>query len=252
MQNPQLAGCGFCIFYLPWDTLENEVKSLLLSYIRTMILYLILILVIRLMGKRQIGQMEPTEFVVTMLVANLAAIPMQDGGIPLLSGLVPILTVLGVGIILSSLSLRCVPLRRWLCGKPVILIENGRIIQNNLRRASITMDELTGHLREKDVLSIDQVQFAILETDGNFSVFPYPKHQPVTARDAGIAATRQFLPISIIEDGHLFRHNLSIAGKDKDWLSRVLQEHQSRVSDTWLLTVDKNDHIIFVSREEKP
>lgn len=225
---------------------------MLLSYIRTIVLYLVLIAVIRLMGKRQIGQMEPTEFVVTMLVANLASIPMQDGGIPLLSGLVPILTVLGVELILSSLSMRFVPIRRWLCGKPVILIENGKILQNNLRRTSITMDELTGHLREKDVLSIEHVQFAILETDGNFSVFPYPKYQPVTVRDAGVEAKRQFLPITIIEDGYLFRHNLSISGKDDAWLKQVLQERNAKISSTWLLTVDKNDHINFVPREENP
>lgn len=225
---------------------------MLLSYIRTILLYLILIAVVRLMGKRQLGQMEPTEFVVTMLVANLAAIPMQDGGIPLLSGLVPILTVLGVGMILSVLSLRFVRVRRWLCGKPVILIENGKILQNNLRRTSITMDELTGHLREKNVLSIDQVQFAILETDGNFSVFPYPKFQPASAKDARIEASQQFLPITIIEDGHLFRENLDLSGKDDSWLSSVLQEHRAIVSSTWLLTVDKSDHIHFVSKEEKP
>lgn len=225
---------------------------MLLSYIRTIILYLILIAVVRLMGKRQIGQMEPTEFVVTMLVANLAAIPMQDGGIPLLSGLVPILTVLGVGMILSSLSLRCVPLRRWLCGKPVILIENGKIIQENLRRTSITMDELTGHLREKDVLRIDQVQFAILETDGNFSVFPYPKHQPASAKDAGVEASRQFLPYTIIEDGYLFRDNLSPAGKDRSWVDRVLQGHNATAESTWLLTVDQSDHITFVAKEDQP
>lgn len=225
---------------------------MLLSYIRTIILYLILIAVVRLMGKRQIGQMEPTEFVVTMLVANLAAIPMQDGGIPLLSGLVPILTVLGVGMILSSLSLRFVPLRRWLCGKPVILIENGKIIQKNLRRTSITMDELTGHLREKDVLRIDQVQFAILETDGNFSVFPYPKHQPASAKDAGVEASRQFLPYTIIEDGFLFRENLTLIGKDEAWVHRVLQEHNAAVDQVWLLTVDSSDHITFVAKEEQP
>ena len=225
---------------------------MLSSYFRTVILYLILIGVVRLMGKRQIGQMEPTEFVVTMLVANLAAIPMQDGGIPLFSGLIPILTVLGVGMVLSCLSLRFVKFRRWLCGKPVILIENGKILQNNLRRTSITMDELTGHLREKDVLSIDQVQFAILETDGNFSVFPYPKFQPASAKDAGIEAGRQFLPITIIEDGYLFRENLALSGKDDSWLSQVLQEHQALVSTTWLLTVDKSDHIYFVPKEDTP
>lgn len=225
---------------------------MLLAYIRTIMLYLILIMVVRLMGKRQIGQMEPAEFVVTMLVANLAAIPMQDGGIPLLSGLVPILTVLGVELLLSWFSMRCVPLRRWLCGKPVILIENGKIMQNNLRRTGITMDELTGHLREKDVLSIDQVQFAILETDGNFSVFPYPKYQPASAMDAGINAKPQYLPITIIEDGHLFRHNLRLSGKDESWLNNILHQHNATLANTWLLTVDRNNHITFVSREESP
>lgn len=225
---------------------------MLLSYIRTVILYLILIAVVRLMGKRQIGQMEPTEFVVTMLVANLAAIPMQDGGIPLLSGLVPILTVLGVGLILSTISMRCVKLRRFLCGKPVILIENGKILQENLRRTSITMDELTGHLREKDVLHIDQVQFAILETDGNFSVFPFPKYQPATAKDAGIEAGRQFLPYTIIEDGYLFTENLALVGKDIPWVERVLEANRSAIENTWLLTVDRADHITFVPKEDRP
>ena len=223
---------------------------MLLSYLRTIVLYLMLIAVIRLMGKRQIGQMEPTEFVVTMLVANLAAIPMQDGGIPLLSGLVPILTVLGVGLVLSWLSLRCVSMRRWLCGKPVILIDNGRILQNNLRRTGITLDELTGHLREKDVLNIDQVQFAILETDGNFSVFPYPKHQPATAKDAGVQAKDQYLPVTIIEDGHLFAQNLALSGKDQRWLKQFLQEKEASIASTWLLTVDPSDHITFVARED--
>lgn len=225
---------------------------MLLSYLRTVILYLILIAVVRLMGKRQIGQMEPTEFVVTMLVSNLAAIPMQDGGIPLLSGLVPILTVLGVGLILSCLSMRFVRLRRWLCGKPVILIENGRVLQDNLRRTCVTMDELTGHLREKDVLHIDQVQFAILETDGNFSVFPYPKHQPASAKDAGVQVSRQFLPYTIVEDGYLFPENLSLAGKDHRWVRQVLQTHQARLQDTWLLMVDPSDHITFIRKEVQP
>jgi uncharacterized membrane protein YcaP (DUF421 family) len=165
---------------------------------------------------------------------------------------VPILTVLGVGMILSVLSMRFVLLRRWLCGKPVILIENGKILQDNLRRTSITMDELTGHLREKDVLSIEQVQFAILETDGNFSVFPFPQFKPISAKDAGIEASRQFLPITIIEDGHLFRENLDLSGKDDSWLSRILQEHHALISTTWLLTVDKIDHIHFVPKEDAP
>ena len=114
---------------------------MLISYIRTVILYLLLILVVRVMGKRQIGQMEPTEFVVTMLLANLAAVPMQDNGIPLASGLVPMLTVLGISLILSVLAYQSIRMRRLLCGKPVILVENGTICQRNLARTRIHLDE---------------------------------------------------------------------------------------------------------------
>ena len=112
----------------------QEVIGLILSYIRTILLYLVLIAVVRLMGKRQIAQLEPSEFVVTMLVANLAAIPMQDGGIPLFSGLVPIVTVLGLELVLSALSVKSVFFRKVLCGMPVILIENGNILQQNLKK----------------------------------------------------------------------------------------------------------------------
>ena len=223
---------------------------MILSYTRTIILYLVLILVIRLMGKRQIGQMEPAEFVVTMLVANLAAIPMQDGGIPIFSGVVPILTVLGVELVLSALSLKSSKVRKLLCGKPVILIENGTILQGNLRKTRITLDELTGHLREKDVLDIAAVQYAILETNGNLSVFPYPKEKPASARDAGIRARQQFLPITIISDGELMEENLAKAEKDIHWLRQVLQERDADVESTWLLTVDKCNHIRFFRKED--
>lgn len=223
---------------------------MVISYIRTILLYLVLIAVIRLMGKRQIGQMEASEFVVTMLVANLAAIPMQDGGIPLYSGLVPIVTVLGVELVLSSLSLRSIRLRKLLCGKPVILIENGNILQQNLKKTRVTLDELTGLLRGKDVLDIRAVQFAILETNGNLSVFPYPKEKPASAKDAGIPARKQYLPITVISDGHLMNENLTKAKKDERWLRRVLEENRACVEDTWLLTVDGADKVCFYRREE--
>ncbi len=223
-----------------------------LSYMRTIILYLILIAVIRLMGKRQVGQMEPTEFVVTMLIANLASIPMQDSALPLLSGVVPLLTVLGLELILSVISMKSIPFRRLLCGKPVILIENGRILQENLRKTRVTLDELTGHLREKDVLDPGTVQFAILETNGNLSVFPYPKEKPASARDAGIQAGKQYLPYTIISDGKLLKDNLSISGKDGAWLQRTLRSRNATVADTWLLTVDKADHILWYPKEETP
>ena len=223
---------------------------MILSYLRTIILYLVLIMVIRLMGKRQIGQMEPSEFVVTMLVANLASIPMQDGAIPLYSGLVPILTVLGLELTLTFLSLRSITLRKLLCGKPVILMENGNILQKNLRKTGVTLDELTGHLREKGILELQTVQYAILETNGNLSVFPYPKHMPASAKDAGIPASSQFIPLTIISDGYLSKENLQKAGKDMNWVERVLKEKKATVETTWLLTVDGRDHILFFKKED--
>ena len=219
------------------------------SYLRTLLLYMVLILVIRLMGKRQIGQMEASEFVVTMLVANLAAIPMQDSAIPFYSGLVPILTVLGAELCLSWLILKSVSLRRLLCGKPVILIENGKLIQENLRKTRVTLDELMGHLREKDVLDLRAVQFAILETNGNLSVFPFPKERPASAKEAGVPASRQYLPITLIGDGRLFRENLALAGKDEAWLSRVLQERAATMEETFLLTVDGAGKLLFLRKE---
>ena len=222
---------------------------MILSYLRTIILYLVLICVIRLMGKRQIGQMEPSEFVVTMLVANLASIPMQDSGIPLFSGFIPIVTVLGLELVLSHISLKNIRLRKLLCGKPVILIENGTILQQNLRKTRVTLDELTGHLREKDVLDLKSVQYAILETNGNLSVFPYPKNRPASAKEAGIQASKQYIPLTIISDGVLLHENLKKAGKNDAWVQRVLGQHSADIRDTWLLTVDGADHIVFYRKE---
>ena len=223
---------------------------MLITYIRTIIIYLVLIGVVRLLGKRQIGQMEPSEFVVTMLIANLASIPMEDTGIPLLSGVIPIVTVLGVELLLAAMSLRSIRFRKLLCGKPVILIENGKILQGNLRKTRVTLDELTGHLREKDVLDLRSVQYAILETNGNLSVFPYPKERPASAKDAGVQARRQYLPVTIVSDGKVLPENLKLAGKDIHWLRRVLEERRVTVEDTWLLTVDGGDQIVFYRREE--
>jgi uncharacterized membrane protein YcaP (DUF421 family) len=222
---------------------------LIVSYVRTLILYSLLILVIRLMGKRQIGQMEASEFVVTMLVANLASIPMQDEGIPLFFGMIPILTVLGMELCLSALSLRSIRLRRLLCGKPVILIENGRILQENLRKTRVTIDELTGLLRLKDVMDLRSVRYAILETNGSLSVFPYAEEKPASAADAGIAVRQQYLPFTIICDGCLIEENLRKAKKDTLWLQKVLQDHNAQLQETWLLTVDQTDRVVFYRKD---
>ena len=222
---------------------------MILSFFRTTVLYIVLIAVIRLMGKRQIGQMEPSEFVVTMLAANLAAIPMEDVGIPLYSGLIPILTVLGVELVLSGISMGSVRFRRILCGKPVILIENGRILRENLLKTRVTLDELTGHLREKDVLDLTTVQYAILETNGNLSVFLYPAEAPASAKEAGIVPKPRYLPVTIIEDGVLMNENMEKAGKDEAWVRRTQGDRRASIPGTWLITVDREDHVFWLGKE---
>ena len=222
---------------------------MLTSYLRTILLYLVLLGAIRFMGKRQIGQMEASEFVVAMLVADLAAIPMQDVAIPLYAGLVPILTVLGAELVLAGICLRSIRFRRLLCGKPVILIENGRILQKNLRRTRVTIDELMGHLREKDVLDVRTVQYAILETNGNLSVFPYPAEVAPSAKDLQIHPKERYLPITIVSDGALLDENLALSGRDGDWLRKTLGDYRATVAGTWLLTVDKAGHVLWLGKE---
>ena len=223
---------------------------MLTSYLRTMILYLVLLACVRLLGKRQIGQMEASEFVVAMLVADLAAIPMQDVAIPIYSGLVPILTVLGAEMVLAGLSLQSIRLRKLLCGKPVILIENGRILQNNLRRTRVTIDELMCQLRLKDVLDVRTVQYAILETNGNLSVFPYPAEMAPSAKNLSIHPKERYLPVTIVSDGCLMEDNLTRSGRDRDWLLKTLGDYRATVAGTWLLTVDKAGHVLWLGKEQ--
>ena len=211
---------------------------MLISFIRSVILYLVLIAVIRAMGKRQIGQMEASEFVVTMLIADLASVPMQNNAISLFSGLVPILAVLALELILTVASMKLLGVRRLLCGRPVILIEHGRISGDNLRRTRVTLDELTGRLREQGILDPATVNYAILETDGEISVFPYAKYRPASAMDAGIEAKDETLPLALISDGRVLEENLRPAGRDRAWLEKQLCERGCRAKDVLLLTVD--------------
>ncbi len=221
------------------------------SLYRTVLFYIVLIIGVRLMGKRQIGQLEPSEFVVTMMVANLATIAMEDTDLPLHAGLIPIAAILALEWLFSALTLRSLRLRALLCGKPVILIENGNLLQQNLRNARITLDELTGHLREKDVLDLRSVQYAILETNGNLSVFPFPTERPATAGEAGIQTQRQHLPITVISDGRLLGDNLKTVGKDRAWLDQTLREKKANIASTWLLTVDGGGNVVFYPKNRQ-
>lgn len=215
----------------------------------TVVLYTVLISVIRLMGKRQIGQMEPSELVVAMMTADLAAAPIQDENLSVIGAVIPIGVILLLEILLSTVSLHSIRMRKLLCGKPVILIENGKILQENLRATRVTLDELTGYLRQKDVLDIRTVQYAILETGGSLSVFPFPQEMPASARDAQVPVSAQSLPVTVISDGRLVQENLKKAGKEEHWLQKQLQTYNCRQSQVFLMTVDGENRVFLVKKE---
>lgn len=224
---------------------------MLIAYLRSILLYFALLVTIRLMGKRQIGEMEPSEFVVSMLLANLATIPMQDPALPLSAGLVPILTVLALELILSFLSLHSIRIRKLLCGKPIILIENGILLQENLRKSRVTLDELTELLRGQGILSLETVKYAILETNGQVSTFLFAKDRPATSSEAGISASDDLLPYTLISDGRVMLDNLRAAGKSRDWLEQKLKKASCRAADVLLLTVDSNEKMYLIRKEGK-
>lgn len=225
-------------------------NALLISFIRAVILYLALILAVRLMGKRQLGQLEPTEFVVTMLIADLASVPMQNEGIPLLSGLIPILVVLSIELLLSVLVYHSVRARRFFCGRPVILVESGKILQANMKKTRINPDELTEYLRLAGVTDITGVKYAILETNGSLSVLPEPRTVPASAKDAGIRVDPLQLPITIISGGRLLEENLIHAGRSRAWVDAQLSSHGCALRDVYLMSVEPSGKLYLSIREE--
>ena len=148
---------------------------------RTVILYFLIMIGLRLMGKRQIGELEPSELVLTMMISDLATVPMQDFGIPLLAGVIPILTLLSLSLLLSQLSLLSLRFREVMCGTPAILIRNGEVQQDAMQENRYTLDELLEQLRGQGCTSIEEVQYAVLENSGQLSVLPWARQKPLTA-----------------------------------------------------------------------
>ena len=156
---------------------------MILSYLRTLVLYLVLIAVIRTMGKRQVGEMQPSELVVAIMISDLASIPMQDVGIPLLAGVIPIFTLIVMEIALSQISLKSRKFRRILTGKPSVIIHNGKMLREEMEKIRFNTDDLKEQLRIQGYVKIDDIQFAILETNGQLSIIPKPKKQQATVED---------------------------------------------------------------------
>ncbi len=223
---------------------------MVIALVRTIILYLLIIAGVRLMGKRQVGELEPSELVLALIIADLAAVPMQDFGIPLISGIIPILTLLSVTMLISMLTMKSVRFRALLCGRPSIIVENGKLHQREMAKNRFTIDELMEELRMKGITDISTVKYAILETNGQLSVLPYANQKPPAAKDMGLAPEEGGLPIVIINDGRVLEHNLKTRGYDMNWLEKQLQSHGvKKAQEVYLLTVDEMDRVYFSHKE---
>lgn len=220
--------------------------------VRTVILYIIIIAGIRLMGKRQVGELEPSELVLSLIIADLASVPMQDFGIPLVSGVIPILALLSTTMILSLLTVKSVRFRAVLCGKPSVIIRNGRLDQKEMRRNRITVDELMEELRGQGFCDLTKIQYAILETNGRLSVLPYTACQPPTASMLGLTTQESGLPVILISDGRLLERNLKSRGFDQTWLKKRLHENGlSSHRQVFLMTVDQTNDVLLIQKEER-
>ncbi len=223
---------------------------MVIAFVRTIILYVFIIAGIRLMGKRQVGELEPSELVLALIIADLAAVPMQDFGIPLLAGIIPILTLLTLTMLISMLTMKSVRFRAILCGRPSIIVENGLLHQREMSKNRFTVDELMEELRMKGISDISSVKYAILETNGQLSVLPFAQEKPPTAHDLKVNLKESGLPIVIINDGRVLDHNLATRGYDRVWLERQLKARGvRRTEDVYLLTADENGKVYFALKE---
>ncbi|WP_271629801.1 DUF421 domain-containing protein [Caldicellulosiruptor sp. DIB 104C] len=180
-------------------------------FTRTLILYVLVVLVMRLMGKRQMGELQPFELVITIMISELAAVPMQNTGVPLLNGIVPILTLLFLQTLITFGTLKSDLMKKLVCGSPTILIAKGRVLEDALRKTRYSLNDLMEQLRIKGYFNIHDIEYAILETDGDISVIPKSQKRPVTPADLGIQTKYEGLPISVVVDGKVKKDVLKYA-----------------------------------------
>lgn len=219
-------------------------------FIRTLIIYFALVLIMRLLGKRQLGEMELSEFVVAALIADLASHPLQDIGIPMINGLVPIVTLFCCEVLISGVAMKNIRLRALLFGKPSMLVEKGKIRQREMKKNRFTTDELMEELRNQGYLDISAVEYAVLETDGRLSVIPYPSESPVTPSQLKIEAEDKGYPVVVISDGHVIESNLRLVGRDMNWLKKRLAALGIKNTETvFLMTVNAAGQVYFAPKE---
>lgn len=225
---------------------------MLIVFVRTFIIYAVVVVLMRLMGKRQIGQLEPYELVVAVMIAELAAIPMEDKAIPLVHGLIPIFNLFFIQVCISYINMKSLWFRSFMDGSPSIVIRNGKIDIDELAKARYNINELLEQLRTKGYANIADVEFAILETSGNLSVIPKSQKRPLTPADLHIDTGYEGLPLPLVLDGTIQRDNLSDAGLTVDWLvSELAKLGIDDVNEVFFASLDTQGNLFYQTRKER-
>lgn len=223
---------------------------LAIIFIRTVILYFAILVSMRLMGKRQLGELEISEFIVAALIADLAATPLQDIGIPLLNGLLPIMVLFCLEVIIAGLNMKSIRLRKFTYGKPEIIIRNGRIDRESMQRNRFTLDELMQELRAQGQPDTEQISYGVLETNGQLSLILKKAAQPAPAQMLGLIPDESGYAHIIINDGKVLDKNLALLGRDRRWLENELKRRGiANEKAVYILTLSETGCVFCQTKE---
>ena len=222
---------------------------MLINFFRSIMLYIIVLAVMRLMGKREIGQLQPFELAISIMIADLATIPMADTGIPIGNGIVPILGLLIMHLLISLLNLKSMKAREIICGKPSILIYRGKIQENAMKKERFTINELQERIRGEGIVNLGDVEYAILETSGQITVIEKPNKRCATPEDLGIRPEYEGIPYDLVVDGKIMYKNLELIGKDYKWLKKQVNNFGFNPEEALIVTIDGKEQIFCQKKE---
>lgn len=218
---------------------------------RTVLMYICVIAALRIMGKRQIGDLQPNELVTTILISDIATIPIQDIKQPAINGVLAIFLLVCLEVLLSVITLKSDRIRRLIDGRPTIIIRHGRVDQAAMKRLRLTVDDLLENLRQNQVFDVDQVEYAVVETNGNMSILLRPEYQPASAQQVGANATDTGIPVPVVCDGKMRDEFMNSVGMTRAKLKEILDQEGIGQEDVFLMTVDAQGGTVLINKENK-
>ncbi len=224
---------------------------MLISLLRTVIMYIAILIGVRLMGKRQISQLQTSELVVTLLISELAVMPIQQHDDPLWNGLIPMLVLVVCEIVVSLFMLKSGKFRQAVCGSPMVVIENGRVLQDQMRRLRMSTEDLFEELRLAGAFALEDVAYAIVETNGKLSVLKKASADSLTPKQAGVKAPPEALEVVVVSDGHISEHSLELCGKSPHWLREQLKFQGAELSDVFIMTARADGRHLIIKKQPK-